>query len=49
MEHKNAKSFFDCKIRKLVVVAPLVKPKVEEIEEDTEQQQEPVAVEVQKV
>ena len=37
VEHKNAKSFFDCKIRKLVIVAPIVKPKVEEIEEEEDE------------
>lgn len=40
VEHDSVHSFFDCKIRKLIVVAPIAKPKVEEIDaeivEDTQ-------------
>ena len=39
IEHNSAHSFFDCKIRKLIVVAPVAKPKIEEIDVDMDEEQ----------
>jgi len=39
IEHNSTYSFFDCKIRKLILVAPVAKPKVEEIDEDMAEEQ----------
>ena len=50
IEHNSAQSFFDCKIRKLIIVAPVAKPKVEEIEEDQmDAEQIPATVPVQRI
>ena len=37
IEHNSAYSFFDCKIRKLILVAPVAKPRVEELDDDVEE------------
>ena len=50
IEHNSTQSFFDCKIRKLIIVAPVAKPKVEEIEDDPmEVEQAPATVPVQRI
>ena len=41
IEHDSVHSFFDCKIRKLIIVAPIAKPKVEEIDVDIVEDSQP--------
>ena len=34
IEHDDCLSFFDCKLRKMIIVAPVREPKIQEIDAD---------------
>ena len=34
IEHEDCLSFFDCKLRKMIIVAPVREPKIQEIDAD---------------
>ena len=36
IEHEDALSFFDCKLRRMIIVAPVREPKIVEIGDDDE-------------
>ena len=52
IEHEDCLSFFDCKIRKMIIVAPIQEPKIQELlpeEEDFQVTTETRQEEVQEV